>query len=129
MRLSRRQFLYVLGVGGLAAACSPMSREPDFTVVIHRDNQFEPSSLIVPRGAMVAWQNRADHVHTITADPAKAQMPERIIIPGEATPFDSGDVHSGERWAHTFDVPGTYIYFCRYHERDEMLGAIMVLDA
>lgn len=126
MSLTRRQFLIIAGVGGLVAACQP-NPEPDFTVVIERYDQFRPASLIVPRGAMVAWHNRADHVHTITADPAKAQQPERILLPSGASPFDSGDVFSGERWAYTFDVVGTYIYFCRYHEADEMIGAVRVV--
>ena len=68
-------------------------------------------------------------MRTITADPAKAQRPKRVLLPSDASPFDSGDVFSGERWAYTFDVPGTYIYFCRYHEQDEMIGAITVLTA
>jgi plastocyanin len=118
---SRRQFLYLLGV--LPAAC--MTREPDFTVVIS-PSLFEPASLIVPIGTTVAWHNRTDHVHTVTADPNKAQMPERILLPLDVMPFDSGNLFSGERWVHTFDMAGTYVYFCRYHETEEMLGAITV---
>jgi plastocyanin len=68
----------------------------------------------------------AERVHTITADPAKAQMPERILLPEGATPFDSGDLFSGQRWVHTFDTAGTYTYFCRYHEMEEMVGVITV---
>jgi plastocyanin len=68
----------------------------------------------------------AGRVHTITADPAKAQIPERITLPEGAPPFDSGDLFSGQRWIHTFDIAGTYTYFCRYHEMDEMLGVITV---
>lgn len=128
MTLSRRKFLCVLGIGtgSLLIGCSPNNREPDFTVVIDNGAVFEPASLVVPLGSMVAWHNRADHIHTVTADPVKAQMPERILLPGGASPFDSGNLFSGDRWTYTFDVAGTYIYFCRYHELDEMLGTITV---
>jgi plastocyanin len=126
MMFSRRQFLYVLG-GGVLAACGAMNRKPDYTVVIRSDATFDPSGLIVSVGSMVAWHNRADQVHTVTADPAKAQMPERVILPLGGAPFDSGDLFSGERWVYTFDVPGTYIYFCRYFELEEMIGEITVI--
>lgn len=126
MRLTRREFLYLLG--GVLAACGVTNREPDYTIVIRRDGTFEPSSLTMPRGSMVAWHNRGDSVHTITADPDKAQMPERVVLPSNAVPFDSGDLFSGERWVYTFDVPGAYVYFCRYHELEEMFGSITVIS-
>jgi plastocyanin len=124
MNITRRKFLYV--VGGLLAGCGIANSEPDYTVIIRPERTFEPASLTVPRGSVVAWQNRSDHVHTITTDPQKAQMPERISQPPDTSPFDSGDLFSGERWVYTFDVPGTYVYFCRYHELEEMFGAITV---
>lgn len=128
MKLSRRKFLCGLGAGtsALLVGCGAGGREPDFTVVIENGTGFEPASLIVPLGSMVAWHNRASHIHTITADPAKAQLPERILIPDGAAVFDSGNLFSGDRWTHAFDVAGTYIYFCRYHELEEMLGTITV---
>lgn len=127
MIINRRKFLYILG-SGLLGACGALNREPDYTVVIRSDTTFDPSSLIVPVGSMVAWHNHSAQVHTVTADPAKAQMPERVIIPLGGSPFDSGDLFSGERWIYTFDVPGTYIYFCRYFELEEMIGEITVIS-
>ncbi len=123
--LTRRQFFVLLG--GVLTACSAPSREPDYTVVIRRDVTFEPAALTVPLGSIVAWHHLAESVHTITADPAKAQMPERVMLPEGAQPFDSGDLYAGERWVHTFDVAGSYIYFCRYHEMEEMMGVITVM--
>ncbi len=126
--LSRRKFLVICGIAtsGVLVGCGTASREPDYTVVIATGNVFEPAALTIPVGSTVAWHNRADHVHTVTADPAQAQLPERVIIPSQATAFDSGDLFAGNRWVHTFDTPGTYVYFCRYHELEEMLGAIKV---
>jgi plastocyanin len=106
-------------------ACTTPPRV-DFTVTIRRDITFEPAALVVPLGSTVVWHHMADSVHTVTADPAKSQRPARIHLPEDASPFDSGDLFSGQRWAHTFEVAGTYIYFCRYHEMDEMLGVITV---
>jgi plastocyanin len=126
--LKRRQFFYLCAsaLASLLAACSGPRREPDYTITIRRDITFEPAALTVSIGSMVAWHHMAESVHTITADPAKAQMPERIQLPEGAQPFDSGDLFAGQRWVHTFDVAGSYIYFCRYHEMDEMLGVITV---
>lgn len=126
---TRRQFLYLASIptiGGLLTACGARGREPDYTVTIRRDVAFEPAALVVPVGSIVAWHHLGESVHTITADPAKAQMPERIVLPEGALPFDSGDLFSGQRWIHTFEVAGTYVYFCRYHEMDEMMGVITV---
>jgi plastocyanin len=124
MSLTRRKFLYLFG--GILTGCGLTNREPDYTVIIRPERTFEPASLTIPRGSIVAWHNRSEHVHTITTDLQKAQTPERISVPPDSLPFDSGDLFSGERWVYTFDVPGTYVYFCRYHELEEMLGAITV---
>jgi plastocyanin len=112
---------------GLLVGCDVIAREPNYTVRIDRSHTFQPASLVIAAGSMVAWHNRAPSIHTVTADPSKAQLPERILLPDEAEPFDSGDLYSGQRWMYTFDVPGTYIYFCRYHELNEMLGVITVV--
>lgn len=125
MKLTRREFLYVIG-GALVAACSGANREPDYTIVIERAKQFNPAALVIPVGSIVAWHNMAATVHTVTADPSKAQMPERVSLPADAASFDSGDLFSGERWVYRFEMPGTYIYFCRYHEMEEMIGTITV---
>ncbi|MBC8098758.1 MAG: hypothetical protein H7Y11_04905 [Armatimonadetes bacterium] len=128
MMLNRRELLAMIGigVGGLVTGCGT-SREPNYTVVIRNAAVFDPATLVVPVGSVVAWHNRADRVHTITADPAQAQLPARVILPPGVTPFDSGNVFAGERWVYRFETPGTYVYFCRYHELDEMLGAITVV--
>ncbi|MBC7814202.1 MAG: hypothetical protein H7175_23815 [Burkholderiales bacterium] len=123
MKLTRRKFLYVLG--GILTACGTVNREPDFTIVIHRDT-FEPSSLVVPAGSLVAWHNRADSVYTITADLERTQMPQQVVLSSDGLPFDSGNLFPGERWVHTFDTPGTYIYISRFHPFEEMFGAVTV---
>jgi plastocyanin len=124
MSLNRRQFL--LFVGGLLAGCGTVQREPDYTVVIEWDNTFYPANLVVPRGSIVAWHNRANHVHTVTADPAKAQSSDQVLLAAGAEAFDSGNIYPGQRWVHTFDVGGDYIYFSQYGQSIEMFGAVSV---
>lgn len=124
--LTRREFLIVLS--GALAGCAALGAEPDYTVVIGFHPSFEPGSLNIPRGAMVAWHNMGDRVHTITADPSKSLRPERVLLPSGVTPFDSGDLYAGERWVYTFDTPGTYVYFCRYDEDLGMMGTVTVSE-
>jgi plastocyanin len=124
--LTRREFL--IGISGLLAGCAALGTEPDYTVVIGFQPSFEPGSLNVPRGTMVAWHNMGARVHTVTADPSKSQTPERVLLPSGVQPFDSGDLFAGDRWVYTFDTPGTYVYFCRYDEELGMIGSVTVSD-
>jgi plastocyanin len=127
MKPSRREFLILMA--GVLAGCSVGGTEPDYTVMIEPDHSYSPASLTIPRGSIVAWQSRANSVHTVTADPAKAQRPEIVVLPSGAAAFDSGDLLPGDRWMLSFDTPGEYVYFCRYHELEEMLGLIRVREA
>jgi plastocyanin len=124
MRWTRRELIILLG--GLVAGCSTAPHEPDYTVTIQRNATFEPSSLVVPAGSLIAWHNRADSVHTVTADPENVRHLQRVSLPEGALPFDSGNLFPGDRWVHTFDVPGSYIYGCRYHPSVEMFGSVTV---
>ena len=40
-----------------------------------------------------------------------------------------GAIESDETWEHTFEVAGTYEYFCIPHEVGEMLGTVVVEEA
>lgn len=48
-------------------------------------------------------------------------------LPQGAEPWDSGFVKPGASFTMTFDVPGTYRYFCVLHENVDMLGVIEVV--
>jgi plastocyanin len=37
-----------------------------------------------------------------------------------------GAITSGDTYEHTFEVPGTYHYFCIPHERGGMVGTVTV---
>lgn len=126
--LTRRgvlRLLFALGPPALLAACARFDEE-SFLVEMIEGNQFAPATVVVPRGGQVVWHNKDRLVHTVTADPALAQNPRHVLLPDSAPVFSSGDINPGDAWSYTFDVPGDYIYFCRYHESREMIGRITV---
>jgi plastocyanin len=96
---------------------------------------FEPATITVDAGEEVVWYNNSARAHSITAYEGG--------IPGNADYFATGGYDSeaaareawdgmhgaitnGQRYAHTFEVPGTYNYFCIPHERGGMVGQVVV---
>ncbi|ELY89648.1 cupredoxin domain-containing protein [Natrinema altunense] len=97
--------------------------------------EFTPAVYEVSAGDTVVWKNTSEADHTVTAYESG--------IPDEAEYFASGGYESQaaayEAWEdrggrlgtrdtfeHTFEVPGTYEYFCIPHEGAEMIGEIVV---
>ena len=81
------------------------------------DNFFDPEAVNVPVGTRIAWPNKGRTSHTVTSDKGL---------------FDSGDVKPGREFARTFDRPGAYRYYCRYHGTaggQGMSGVILVGNA
>jgi plastocyanin len=64
------------------------------------DFKFVPESVTVEAGAELTWTNSDDAPHTATADDSS---------------FDTGDLDQGDSKAITFDEPGTFSYYCRFH--------------
>ena len=52
--------------------------------------------------------------------------PLATTVPAGAEPFDSGDLFSGHTWQYTFDTPGQYTYYCRYHAGEQMFATLVV---
>ncbi|GAB3683597.1 hypothetical protein GCM10028857_11370 [Salinarchaeum chitinilyticum] len=96
--------------------------------------EFQPASLTVATGTTVTWENESNIGHTVTAYGDE--------IPDGAAYFASGDFESeqdardgyttgglierGESFEHTFEIAGTYEYFCIPHEGQGMTGTITV---
>lgn len=81
------------------------------------DNSFTAAKISVPVGASVVWANTGQKKHTVTADDGS---------------FESGELVNGASFAHTFDTPGTYQYFCAFHGGaggQGMAATIVVVDA
>jgi plastocyanin len=134
---TRRRVLVALGgvaTAGLAG-CSGASGEGDFDVGMTAV-AFDPPEVTVSVGDEVVFQNTSSRGHTVTAYEGS--------IPGEAEFFASGGydseqaarkafgselggiVDSGDAYTHTFEVPGTYHYFCIPHEQAGMVGQVHV---
>jgi plastocyanin len=74
-----------------------------------RGMAFAPLRLATSSGATVAWTNRDQLAHTVTADDGS---------------WDSGPIEPGATWRHTFVTPGTYAFHCSPHPY--MTGAVVV---
>ncbi|HME18579.1 MAG TPA: cupredoxin domain-containing protein [Nitrososphaerales archaeon] len=74
---------------------------------------YQPASLLVVIGVnnTVTWANKDGVPHTVTATDGS---------------FDSGNLVAGASWSHTFTAPGTYSYYCTYHEW--MKGTVVVVE-
>ncbi len=133
-RVVRRRTAALVALAALAlpilSGCQLLAARSDarYTVEMTDDNRFLPGTVDIPRGATVVWVNRGRFAHTSTAEPALAPSPDYASLPSGAEPWNSGEVNTGKQWAHTFDVPGTYVYFCQRHADDGMLGSITVAD-
>jgi len=68
--------------------------------VIIEDFAYSPGNLQVPMGARVTWINRDSAPHSATDSRGS---------------WDTGLLAKGERATLTFDVAGTFDYFCTVH--------------
>lgn len=130
-RLSRRAILRgasAVAVGPVIAGCTLLDALEDerFTVEINDRARFEPGGITIPVGGTVVWRNEDTYRHTVTTDEAVLDDPNRVVVPDGAGTFDSGDIPAGRQWTHTFDVPGTYVYACRHHQTEGMVGTVIV---
>ena len=97
------------------------------------DFDYDPVRVSVRPGTTVRWENDSDVGHTVTAYENE--------IPADAAFFASGGFDSesaarsklsdgmiapGESYEHTFEVAGTYEYYCIPHESSGMVGTVEV---
>lgn len=87
---------------------------------------FSPATIRIRVGQTVQWRNTSPIGHTVTADPRLARNPANVELPEGAQPFHSGNIPAGQVWQRTFTVPGTYRYVCLPHERQGMIGTVVV---
>jgi len=145
--MHRRVYLAALGatasasLAGCSSAVSGVADDPcsgeDCHIGMNR-TQFLPDVYEISVGDTVVWKNTSEAYHTVTAYEG--------LIPADATFFATGGFDNQEAarnawqleqggrlgpretFEHTFDVPGTYEYFCIPHERAEMDGKIIVSE-
>jgi plastocyanin len=85
------------GPAGLACAVAAADASPAATVEI-RDFTYDPASLSVTTGDVVAFTNADTATHTATS-----------------TACDSGTIGKGATVAIEFTAPGEYVFSCRIH--------------
>lgn len=136
---SRRSVLHrsgsVLAVGATTiTGCLGGGNPSGPTVTMTGDLRFDPADVAIDPGQQITWVNESGVPHTASAYEG--------TIPEEATYFASGGYESeqavrqstsvrgflerGETYRYTFDVTGTYQYFCLPHEENGMVGRVIV---
>ena len=76
------------------------------------DDRFDPVAPTVPLGTTVVWVNKGRNWHSVASFDGS---------------FESGQIKPGERFAHQFNVAGTFKYICKHHGMQGMLGTITVV--
>ena len=79
---------------------------------------YLPGEVVISPGDQVTWINKDGAAHTVTGGSAISGGPNRTT--------DSGAVHAGETFSHTFEETGEYPYFCMIHPW--MSGKVTVID-
>jgi plastocyanin len=103
----------LLAAGALARADAPPAAAPAAGYAITLEHfLFAPTTLTVPVGATVRWQNRDAEPHTV------------VSVEGL---FRSGALDQGDAYAYTFQAAGRYRYVCSIHP--QMVGTIVVTAA
>jgi len=137
--MERRAFLGTVGsatVAGLAG-CIGQRATADHDVGMGA-KEFRPVELRVAPGTTVTWRNTNKQGHSVTA--YEDDIPEGADyfasggFDGEQTARDAwgagtdGTLFEGQTFEHTFEVPGTYRYFCIPHEVGGMIGTVVVTE-
>lgn len=132
--MRRRAFLAtVTSAAVLGAGCSRSGADGTHDIGMSA-LQFLPAEFRTTIGETIVWRNTSSRGHTVTA--------YGDGIPDSATYFASGgfdsEPNARDGWLsggagnvhatfeHTFEVPGTYEYFCIPHEPSGMVGTILV---
>lgn len=105
-------------------------QEPQRSVTIRMTDSlaFEPNEVVIQAGGKVTWENDSSMDHTSTADAARAADAANVELPQGAKEWNSGFLKPGKSFTLSFDVPGTYRYFCIPHEKVGMVGTIEVVE-
>jgi plastocyanin len=136
--MDRRTYLGTVGTASLSAlaGCASISSGSQEFDVGMTAVAFEPTTVTVSVGEAVVWHNTSSRAHTVTAYEDGLPDGASFFASGE---FESeqaardafyadfgGAIASDQSYRHTFEVPGTYPYFCIPHEQGGMVGKVVV---
>ncbi|WP_330632461.1 plastocyanin/azurin family copper-binding protein [Halocatena halophila] len=139
--MDRRAFLSgattVVAVGLTGCLSRSSLGATDFDIGMDSD-AFDPEEFTIETGDTVIWGNPSSRAHSVTAYEATLPDGAAYFASGgfdterdardswrEHTGSAGGKILSGETYEHTFEIPGTYPYFCIPHE-NVMTGRIHV---
>ena len=101
---------FAAGVAVCCAIYAAVAAAPPPEGKVTIDNfTFKPETITIAKGTKLEWQNDDDIPHTIVETQGK---------------FHSPALDTEDKYAFTFDVPGTYDYFCGLHPH--MKGKVVV---
>jgi len=140
--MQRRRFLRRVGAAGVGtgataslAGCAGVGGEPDFDVGMLA-TAYQPREITVSVGDTVVWENTSARAHTVTATEGGIPEAAEFFASGGFDDYDAalsawqsdfgGRLESGDRFEHTFTVPGTYEYVCIPHREGGMYGTVVV---
>lgn len=140
--MHRRDFLRTLPPATAGVALTGLSgclTDDDYDVGM-QSNAFVPRDIEVEVGTTVVWKNTGSRNHTVTAyETTLPDDAEYFASGGYASEQEArdawgsqvangGNIRPDEFYRHTFDVPGTYGYFCIPHEPAGMVGTVTVTE-
>src|SRR6056297_225728 len=135
--VSRRDFLGAAGgtVASSYAAGNARARAQENQRVSAKTDSLvcNPDDATIAPGTTVVWENVGSIGHSVTAYedeiPDEAEFFASGGFDGEQAARDAypeGEVAGGETYQHTFEVEGTYGYFCIPHETAGMVAELTV---
>jgi len=139
--MHRRRFLRRVGAaGGVAATvtlagCSAVGGDPGYDVGMVADG-YRPRRITISAGDTVVWENTSARAHTVTATQGGIPSEAEFFASGGFDDYPSakaawdaefgGILESGDRFEHTFSIPGAYEYVCIPHREGGMFGTVVV---
>lgn len=96
------------------------------TKVTMTDMNFVPAVIQIRPGQAVTWVNTSGTMHTVVDDPNVALSRADVMLPIGAATFSSPFMQPGQSYTRVFTQPGVYRYVCTQHERNGMIGTVIV---
>lgn len=135
------QFPYANGgthlVAGIAAGLGTPPLTNASVVRFLDGNSLTDTTVTVAAGTTVTWTNRDTNLpHSVTFPVAGQQLPSMppFSPPAGGTTYDgtaltnSGPLMPGQSYSLTFTKPGTYQYFCLFHDDTEHMSGTVVVQ-